>query len=224
MILDEEGLSLARSVVLAASAAGRTLATAESLTGGLLGAMVTSVPGASLIYRGGVITYATDVKGTLGGVPAEVLDLHGAVAAPTAEELAKGAARQCDADVGIALTGVAGPAVQEGQTPGTVWLGWAVKEGRSGAVLLHLSGSRAGIRAAAARCALELALTLVQGEIPLHEPGADVVLDPAEAGVADDTFEVGVADDPSEGGTADDRCRGAAPNVAIDDSVEVAKE
>lgn len=165
-MLDDVGLDLARSVVLEASAAGRTLATAESLTGGLLGATITSVPGASVIYRGGVIAYATDLKGSLGGVRPEVLERDGAVAASTARELAEGAARQCRADVGLALTGVAGPAVQEGQPPGTVWLGWAVSGGASGATLLHLSGARPAIRAAAVRSALELLLDLLRGHLP----------------------------------------------------------
>jgi len=169
VILDQEGLGLARAVVLAASAVGRTLATAESLTGGLLGATVTSVPGASLIYRGGLITYATDVKHTLGGVPAEVIEQDGAVAATTARALAEGAAKRCGADVGLALTGVAGPATQEGQPPGTVWLGWSVTGGESGAQRLHLVGGRPEIRAAAVREALELALALVQGDVPQQD-------------------------------------------------------
>ncbi|WP_432557423.1 CinA family protein [Granulicoccus sp. GXG6511] len=166
MILDQEGLSIARAVVLAASAEGRTLATAESLTGGLLGATITSVPGASVVYRGGLITYATDVKATLGGVPDDVLEHHGAVAAETAKALAEGAARQCGADVGLALTGVAGPAVQEGHPPGTVWLGWSLASGATGAQLLNLAGTRPEIRAVAVRRALELALALLQGDLP----------------------------------------------------------
>lgn len=166
MILDEAGLDLARSVVLAASEAGRTLATAESLTGGLLGATITSVPGASVIYRGGIITYATDVKATLGDVPVDVLERDGAVAASTARTLAEGAARQCGADIGVALTGVAGPAIQEGHPPGTVWLGWALGGEASGAQLLHFSGSRPEIRARAVQSALELLLGLVRGQVP----------------------------------------------------------
>lgn len=166
MIVDDEGLALARSVVLAASASGRTLATAESLTGGLLGAMLTTVPGASVVYRGGIITYATDVKATLGGVPDEVLERDGAVAPTTACALAAAAVRQCGSDIGLALTGVAGPAVQEDQPPGMVWLGWAMSDGASGAQPLQLSGTRAEIRAAAVRAALELALSLVRGNLP----------------------------------------------------------
>lgn len=171
MILDDDGLDLARSVVLAASAAGRTLATAESLTGGLLGATVTTVPGASVVYRGGVIAYATDVKATLGGVDLDILERDGAVAETTARELAETVARHCGSDIGLALTGVAGPAAQEGQAPGTVWLGWALANGGSGAQLLQLAGTRPQIRAAAVRAALELALSLVQGDVPAAAAG-----------------------------------------------------
>lgn len=170
MIHDDEGLDLARSVVLAASASGRTLATAESLTGGLLGATITTVPGASVVYRGGIITYATDVKETLGGVAAQVLERDGAVAATTARDLAESAVRRCSSDIGLALTGVAGPATQEGQAPGTVWLGWALAGGASGAELLHLPGPRPQIRAAAVRAALDLALSLLEGDVPASLP------------------------------------------------------
>ncbi len=158
--LDDETLQLAVQVVAAAAAAGRTLATAESLTGGLLGAAITSVPGASVIYRGGLIAYATDLKHTLGGVDADRLAAEGAVSAGTAEALAAGAARACGADVGLALTGVAGPAQQEGHPAGTVFLGWYA--GGSGHQLLRLTGDRAAIRRAAVTCALQRALEIMR--------------------------------------------------------------
>lgn len=158
MTVDE----LAHVVVVLATAAGRTLATAESLTGGLLGATLTAVPGASVVYRGGLIAYATDLKGSLAGVPVEVLARDGAVAGTTARALAEGAVRTCQADIGIGLTGVAGPDSQEGHPAGTVWLGWALADGRSGAHLLGLSGDRSEIRAAAVRSALELLVELLQ--------------------------------------------------------------
>lgn len=161
MIADAETLESAARVVAAARRLRRTLATAESLTGGLLGATITTVPGASDIYRGGLITYATDLKATLGGVDAAALRRDGAVAASTAEALAVGAARRCGADLALALTGVAGPSAQEGHPVGTVLLGWW--DGAPGHRLLHLAGDRAQIRAAAVAAALTVALELLAG-------------------------------------------------------------
>ncbi|WP_425309424.1 CinA family protein [Ammonicoccus fulvus] len=158
--LDDETLQLAAQVVAAAAAAGLTLATAESLTGGLLGAAITSVPGASVIYRGGLITYATDLKHSLGGVDAEILAFDGAVSAPAVEALAAGAARVCGADVGLGLTGVAGPGEQEGHPAGTVFLGWYA--GESGRQRLRLGGDRAEIRRTAVTSALRRVLDIMK--------------------------------------------------------------
>lgn len=160
-LVDRETLELAAAVVRTATALGRTLATTESLTGGLLGASITTVPGASVVYRGGLITYATDLKHTLGGVDADTLRSEGAVSAATAEALAIGATRTCGADLGLALTGVAGPTEQEGHPAGTVWLGWYA--GSPGHRLLRLAGDRAAIRAGAVRGALEVALECLRG-------------------------------------------------------------
>lgn len=153
-------LEIARAVVERAVATGQTLATAESLTGGLLGAAITSVPGASEVYRGGVIAYATDLKVTLAGVDPAVIDHDGAVAATTAEALARGAALRCTAALGLGLTGVAGPEEQEGHPPGTVFLGWYAASA-SGHRLLRLDGDRLSIRAGAVRAALTAALELL---------------------------------------------------------------
>jgi nicotinamide-nucleotide amidase len=98
-----------------------TIATAESLTGGLIGGWLTSVAGSSAIYRGGVISYATDLKAVLAGVSEQTLAEHGAVSQLTAVEMALGVAARCDASWGIAVTGVAGPDSQEGHRPGTVF-------------------------------------------------------------------------------------------------------
>lgn len=108
-----------------------TVATSESLTAGLLSAMIAGVPGASAVLRGGLIVYATDLKATLAGVAAETLEQFGPVAEQTAEELAVGAAARCGATYGISLTGVAGPDPQDGKSPGTVFCGLA--RTRSGA-------------------------------------------------------------------------------------------
>ena len=101
---------------------GQSVASCESLTGGLVGATITAVPGASAVYRGGLITYATDLKAHLAGVDRRMLERHGAVSAQTARQMALGAARVCGADWGLATTGVAGPGPQEGRRPGTVFV------------------------------------------------------------------------------------------------------
>lgn len=156
-----EAGELAAQVVAAYTANRRTLATAESLTGGLLGATITGVPGASVIYRGGLITYATDVKALIGGVDPQVLDRHGAVSAPTAEALAHHAAVALRADVAAALTGVAGPDRQEGHDAGTVWLGWYAA-GSAASARLRLAGDRGTIRRVAVMAALTRLLDLAR--------------------------------------------------------------
>lgn len=100
-------------------AAGLTVATAESLTGGLLAAALTSIPGSSAVVRGGLVVYATDLKHTLAGVDAHLLAEHGPVHPDVAAALAAGARDRCAADIGVGLTGVAGPDPQNGVLPGT---------------------------------------------------------------------------------------------------------
>lgn len=104
-----------------------TLATAESLTGGLVGGAITAVPGASAVYRGGVVAYATDLKNQLLGVDAGLLARAGAVDPEVARSMASGARTRLGADVGLATTGVAGPSPQDGTAPGTVWVGVATR-------------------------------------------------------------------------------------------------
>lgn len=146
----------AETLVTRARDAGRTVATAESLTAGLVAATIAEIPGASAVLRGGLVVYATDLKATLAGVEAGILDRHGAVAPETAAQLAAGAASRCGADIGIGLTGVAGPDPQEGKPVGTVFVG--VGAGTDVAVhRLVVDGSRPRIRAAAAWCGMRLA-------------------------------------------------------------------
>ncbi len=128
---------------------GWTIATCESLTGGGIGATITSVPGSSAVFRGGLITYARDLKVSLAGVDAEFVRLNGVINEHTAKDMARGAAGRCRADVGLSATGVAGPDCEDGHTPGTVWLGLALPAcyvDRRRARPLHLSGDRAQIR------------------------------------------------------------------------------
>jgi nicotinamide-nucleotide amidase len=102
-----------------------TVATSESLTAGLLAAMIAGIPGASAVLRGGLIVYATDLKSGLAGVSPATLRQYGPVAEQTARELAIGAASRCTATYGIGLTGVAGPDAQDGKPVGTVFCGLA---------------------------------------------------------------------------------------------------
>lgn len=141
------------ALVAGLAASGQTVATSESLTGGLIGATITEVAGASAVYLGGVVVYQTKLKAGLGGVAADLLERDGPVAAGTAEALAQGVRASTGADWGLAVTGVAGPASQAGATPGTVWVGLAGPAGVSSR-LLRLSGDRAEIRAATVRAAL----------------------------------------------------------------------
>jgi nicotinamide-nucleotide amidase len=146
-------------------ARGETVATAESLTAGLVAAALAEVPGASATLRGGVVTYATDLKATLAGVPESLLAERGAVDPEVAAAMASGVRERLGATWGVALTGVAGPDPQDGQPVGTVFVAIA----GPGAVLdvrrLALAGGRAAIRAAAIDAALGvLCDSVIDGE------------------------------------------------------------
>src|SRR5699024_2530837 len=119
-----------------------TLGTAESLTAGMLSSSIADVPGASSVLRGGLVVYATDLKGSLADVPAGVLDAHGAVSEQTARALADGARRRCGSDIGVGLTGVAGPDPQEGHPAGTVYLAVALPDRETYSRCVQLSGDR----------------------------------------------------------------------------------
>lgn len=125
---------------------GATLASAESLTGGELAALLTRTPGASAIFVGGVITYATSLKASLLGVSEETIAVHGVVSAECAAEMAAGVRRATGSDWALSTTGVAGPDRQEGKPVGTVFVGIA-GPGRAHVVMLALGGSRDAIRA-----------------------------------------------------------------------------
>ncbi|PTR26621.1 nicotinamide-nucleotide amidase [Rhodococcus sp. OK519] len=143
----------ARDLVEALARRSQTVATAESLTAGLLAATVAGVPGASTVLRGGLIVYATDLKGSLAGVEAAVLTTDGPVASTTAAQLAAGARERCGADWGIGLTGVAGPDPQDGHPPGTVFLGVSGPDGTE-VTALELTGERWEIRLGSVRAAV----------------------------------------------------------------------
>lgn len=114
---------VAVSLVSRCTETGVTLATAESLTAGLVAATVATVPGASAVLRGGLIVYATELKHELAGVDADLLAARGPVDPEVAAQLARGAAVRCGADLGVGVTGVAGPDPQNGHPVGEVWIG-----------------------------------------------------------------------------------------------------
>ena len=136
----------AADVVARLTAAGQTVAVAESLTGGLVAAALTDVVGASLVVRGGVLAYATDLKAQVLGVDEVLLAQVGAVDADVAEQMAGGVRSLMGATFGLATTGVAGPDPLDGKPVGTVYVA-VVGPGSSRVKRLSLSGDRADIRA-----------------------------------------------------------------------------
>lgn len=138
--------------------AGRSLATAESLTGGGIGHAITSVSGASQVYAGGIISYTNAVKHNLLGVPTKLLDTVGAVSAPVAQAMAEGARRVLAADVAVSVTGLAGPGGDEfGHSVGTVFIGYC-DEKTAFARECHFSGDREAVRNQTIDAALALIL------------------------------------------------------------------
>ena len=159
----EAALLLRDAVQLRASQEGPVqVATAESLTGGDVGGAICTVPGASAYYRGGVISYAYEVKAQVLGVDAQLLAREGAVHPAVAVQMAVGAARVCGADYAVSTTGVAGPDPADGQPVGTVYIG-VCSPGGSEVFERHYSGDRAQIRAAASADAIALLARAVRG-------------------------------------------------------------
>jgi nicotinamide-nucleotide amidase len=156
--------SLAARVLDRLRSRAETIATAESLTGGLVGATLTAIPGASEAYRGGAIVYATDVKATLLDVPTALLAQRGAVDPDVAIAMAEGVRRRLAATWGVALTGVAGPDPQDGKEPGLVYIAVA---GLDGCIVAEhrLPGDRDAVRVTACREALHAVyIRVVDGE------------------------------------------------------------
>lgn len=128
-VLREDIQAKAREVIEAARARGVTLGTAESLTGGLIAASLTDVPGSSSVVRGGVVSYVNDVKSSVLGVDPDDLARNGAVTEQTARSMAEGARATLDVDVAVAVTGIAGPGGAEPSKPvGTVWFAVAAPD------------------------------------------------------------------------------------------------
>ncbi|WP_335933335.1 CinA family protein [Streptomyces sp. PTD5-9] len=148
---------------------GQTLAVAESLTGGLVAAELTSVPGASRSFLGSVTAYATPLKRDLLGVDGALLAERGAVDPDVARQMATGARRVLGADWGVATTGVAGPDPQDGKPVGTVYVAVSGPDGAEKVTALRLNGGRADIR----RESVRNVLALLSGELGKNASAQD---------------------------------------------------
>lgn len=152
---------LSERVIATAKNVGVSLGTAESLTGGLISASLTQVPGSSAVVKGGVVSYATEIKHCLLDVSERVLGENGPVDQVVVEQMAQGAAEKLNANLTVAVSGIAGPGGAEPNKPvGTVWLGWWYK-GQYGSQLLQLKGTRDQIRQQTVDAALEKMLELM---------------------------------------------------------------
>ncbi|MGI6074759.1 MAG: CinA family protein [Pyramidobacter sp.] len=161
--IDREIELLARELKELALAAGVTVGTAESCTGGLIAGAITAVPGSSGFFYGGIVSYHNSVKTNLLKVPAEVLKTDGAVSAPCARAMAEGAARRLGVDLAVAVTGIAGPDGGSAEKPvGTVWFG-LYDRGGTACELKNFSGDRGEVRAQTVRHALELLCAPLRG-------------------------------------------------------------
>ena len=137
---------------------GKTLVTAESLTGGGIGGALTSVSGSSAVYKGGIISYTNEIKHRILGVPQNILDQHGAVSEPVARAMAEGVRKLLEADVAVSVTGLAGPGGDEyGNPVGTVFIGYSDAHLTEVKRFLF-SGDRESIRKQTAEEALKLIL------------------------------------------------------------------
>jgi len=159
-----EILELARAVLDAARARGWHAATAESCTGGLVCAALTEIAGSSDVVDRSFVTYSNAAKTALVGVPAEVIEAHGAVSEPTARAMAAGALAASGADVAVAITGVAGPGGGSAEKPvGLVWFGLATRDGVMTREMRYGDRGRGAVRLAATKAALEMLLEGVKG-------------------------------------------------------------
>ena len=138
----------------------KTLVTAESLTGGGIGAALTAVSGSSAVYKGGIISYTNEVKNQLLGVPADTLEQFGAVSEPVARAMAEGARKVLQADVAVSVTGLAGPGGDDyGNPVGTVFIGYSDENGTIAKHCLF-TGDRESIRNQTIETALQLILDM----------------------------------------------------------------
>ena len=149
-----------RSSEVLSALQGKTLVTAESLTGGGIGNALTAISGSSAVYKGGIISYTNAVKHRILGVPEEMLEQFGAVSEPVAKAMAEGVRKLLDADVAVSVTGLAGPGGDEyGNPVGTVFIGYA-DESRTLVRRCHFSGDREAVREQTVCAALQLVLEM----------------------------------------------------------------
>ncbi|WP_308281415.1 nicotinamide-nucleotide amidohydrolase family protein [Pimelobacter sp. 30-1] len=164
--------SPAEALVHALRERGATVATAESLTGGRLAARLTEVPGASQVFVGGVVSYQTQVKVEVLGVPQALVDTDGVISAACARAMAEGARRLVGSSYALSTTGVAGPDRQEDQPVGTVYVGLAGPEGTQ-VLALRLSGGRGAIQDATVVAALTALSEELTGVSAAGRPAED---------------------------------------------------
>jgi nicotinamide-nucleotide amidase len=156
---------LATEVIRLLTLSGETVAVAESLTGGLVAAALTDVPGASNAFRGGVVAYATELKAQLLGVDVGLLKKHGPVYAPVAAAMAEGVRNRLGATIGVSTTGVAGPGPQDGHPAGTVHVAVSLV-GDTVVRTMALTGNRDEVRRLTVERVLGLLLGRLREECP----------------------------------------------------------
>jgi nicotinamide-nucleotide amidase len=165
-IFGQDGDDLAAVVGRLLRESGSTIALAESCTGGLASAMLTDVPGSSAYFLGSVVSYANDAKTNLLGVREATIRAHGAVSAESASEMAQGARERFDSDLGVAITGIAGPDGGSAEKPvGTVFIALARRNGAALAKKRLFVGDRSVIRRASAIHTLELVRRHLSGDV-----------------------------------------------------------
>jgi len=164
-VAGEAARELATEIIGLLTRTGETVAAAESLTGGLVAAALTDVPGSSNVFRGGVVAYATELKAQVLGVDVAMLKKHGPVYAPVASAMAEGVRQRLGATFGVATTGVAGPGPQDGQPAGTVHIAVSLA-GDTVVRTMALAGDRDEVRRLTVERVLGLLLGRLREECP----------------------------------------------------------
>jgi nicotinamide-nucleotide amidase len=168
---DEQLLTLARTVATALRAGELRMATAESCTGGFIAKLLTDLPGSSVWFERGLVTYSNDAKTELLGVPANVLDHAGAVSAATVLAMAEGLLSRAPVQWTLAVSGIAGPDGGSADKPvGTVWIAWAGRGVAASASRFQFPGDRDAVRRATAAAALQGLADLLQ---PIPPPASE---------------------------------------------------
>lgn len=161
-VYEYDATDLAELVLYIADARGLTIATAESCTGGMLGARITAIPGSSRVYLGGVVAYANAAKTDMLDVPTALIDAHGSVSEEVAASMADGACARFSSDIGIGVTGVAGPARGTAEKPvGMVWIAVRYRDQRR-TLGRNYVGDRDEIRRRSCQAALDLVRRMIQ--------------------------------------------------------------